>query len=209
VKVQRLLVTIAAVPFLSACSMFSIFRAHMADRHSTNIQTASGMTFPLTVADFRRAEITRYDADGTDIGVSYNLGAPTPTVAATVFVYPSPFSSLGSPPQLLADARNRLCDGELARRKTELIRANPGARLVREGPALPPGTSLHPPGRMAAYEVDEMYGGRRQTLSSLLYVYCHVGRNWALEYRFTSPKAAGADGAIWAFMTALRWTVPE
>jgi hypothetical protein len=209
VKVQRLLVAIVAVPFLTACGLHSIFRSRTGDPESANIQTASGMTFPLTVGDFRRAEVTRYDAAGTDIGVGYNLGSPTPTVAATVYVYPAPLSSLGSPPQIVADGRNHLCDGEFARRKAELTRAHPGARLIREGPALPPGVGSRLAGTMAVYEIDEMFDGRRQTLSSQLYVYCHVGRNWAIEYRFTSPKAADTDSAISAFMAALRWTVPE
>jgi hypothetical protein len=62
---------------------------------------------------------------------------------------------------------------------------------------------------MAIYEMDDLFAGRRQALSSELVVYCYVGHKWAFEYRFTSPKAANAGDTISAFMASLPWTIPE
>jgi hypothetical protein len=212
---RQFLVVVAALSLTAGGPQARPSPAAIQDSLGDYIHAPSGMTFPLTVGDFRRIRITRFNAEETDIGVGYDLILPThylvsPTqgVAATVYVYPAPsLVSIGSPPEVVADARSHLCAGEFARRKAELMDAHPGAQLIREGAVLPPGRESGVPGSMAAYEMEGVFSHQKQQMSSVLYVYCYVGGKWAIEYRFSSPKAVDLDGAISTFMAALPWTV--
>jgi hypothetical protein len=172
------------------------------------IHSASGMTFPSAVGGFRQVEVRQYDATGKDVGVGYNLVSPEVQVVATVYVYPAPsLISIFSPPEVVADARAHLCQGEFTRRKQEILDAHPRARLIQEGEARPPGGRA--PGHVASYEFESVFGHRLQPVGSQLYVFCYVGGKWAVEYRFTWPRDEAVDSAIAGFMAGLSWTIRE
>ena len=144
------------------------------------------------------------------MGAGYNLLAPGWAVAATVYVYPAPsLISIGSPSDVVASAHATLCKTEFERRKGgELIGAHPGARQIGEKDAPLPQGGPPLPGKMAAFEYDDLFAGARLPLHSELYVFCYVGGKWAFEYRFTSPRNFAATEAIAALMMKLPWTVP-
>ena len=78
----------------------------------------SGMTFPLAVGDFQRGTVLRYDQDGLDVSVGYNLSGEKQAIIATVYVYPAPpLVSIGSPPEILASARSFLAKNEFEAKK--------------------------------------------------------------------------------------------
>jgi len=65
------------------------------------------MTYPMSVNEFRRAEIIRYKEDGTDESAGYNYLRPMNEIAATVYVFPSPsVTSIGSPQYVVAETRS-------------------------------------------------------------------------------------------------------
>jgi hypothetical protein len=169
----------------------------------------SGMEFPPDVGDFRRVNIIQYDAKGLDVSGGYNFVAERGGIAATVYVYPAPsLVSVGSPAGVVASARATLCSREFEARKREVAYAHPGARLISERDAVS-SDGLSMPGKMASFEFEDRFDGRRQPLNSDLYVFCYVGGRWAIEYRFTSPKNFDSADRIAKFMSDLRWTIAE
>jgi hypothetical protein len=172
------------------------------------LHPASGMAFPLAVGSFQRVNLTRYDAEGLDVSAGYNLLTAGAGIAATVYVYPSPpLVSIGSPNDVVASARATLCKNEFEARKREIVVAHPGAKLVRESDAPLPQGGPPNPGKMAAFDYEEVFAGQQQPLHSELYVFCYIGGKWTVKYRFTSPKSFDATDAISDFMARLRWTI--
>lgn len=172
------------------------------------VHAPSGMRFPAEVGDFHRVDIIKYDAAGLDVSAGYDLTTLTGGVAATVYVYPAPpLVSIGSPADVVASARARLCKGEFERRKSEVAASHLGARLTEEKEVPPVQGSASTMGRMATFEFQDLFWGRRQPLQSELYVFCPVGQRWAFEYRFTSPKGFEARGKISEFLAKLQWTI--
>ena len=160
----------------------------------------------------------RFDKTGLDVGVGYNQTDPAAPVAATIYVYPAPpLISTGSPASVIAAARQRLCKGEFERRKAELAAAHPGAALVEEKDVLLQRGGRQVAGKRAIYDYEAQFGGKftgpftgvRVPVSSQVYVFCYVGGKWAIQYRFTSPRAVGSSGVIASFLADLPWTIPE
>jgi hypothetical protein len=60
-------------------------------------------------------------------------------------------------------------------------------------------------GRFAEFQYDTAFATSKTTVRSRLYVFCFVGGKWAVEYRFTHPKAENADEAIKKFMDNWHW----
>lgn len=170
-------------------------------RHS-----ASGMIFPATVGEFHRAEIVRYDQDGMDIGVGYNLGTPTMAIVATIYIYPAPpLTSIGSPQNVIDDARSNLCNREFQSRKKEIADFHRGAQPIEETTVARPDMGPWIPGKLARYEFDEPIREVVQPVHSDLYVFCYAGGKWSLEYRFTYPRRFDGTATIRAFMADLSW----
>jgi hypothetical protein len=167
----------------------------------------SGMVFPPSVGDVPRVSVLRYNDEETDVSAGYNLITPTGRLVATIYIYPAPpLTSIGSPASVTASARAKLCQDEFSRRKYEISRVNVGARLVGEQEISFRRGDGNFPGKKAVFEYDASLGGQRQPVHSELYVFCYVGDQWAMEYRFTAPR--GIDTAeISRFMDALPWTI--
>jgi hypothetical protein len=169
--------------------------------------SASGMVFPPAIGDVPRVNVFRYNDEETDVSAGYNVNTPAGHLVATVYIYPAPpLTSVGSPTSVVATARSKLCQDEFASRKAEISRYHAGARLVGEqGFSFRRGNGSFP-GKKAVFEYDADFGGQRQPVHSEPYVFCYVGDQWAMEYRFTGPR--GIDPAeITRLMDALPWTV--
>jgi hypothetical protein len=169
---------------------------------------ASGMTFPPRVGNFKRNNLIHYDTKNLDMSAGYELVTVTGTVAATVYVYPAPsLIFIGSPPHVVAAARDLSAQNEFDARKREVMHFRPGVILIQERKvSLQQGTATYL-GRMATFEYEEVFTGQRQLLRSHLYLFCFVGDKWVIKYRFTHPRFFDATKELDEFMKNLSWTL--
>jgi len=206
---KLILIALVSLPLLG-CPMKPKYltQPEVIKAEGTYTHTSSGMTFPPRVGDFQRGTVLRYDTEGLDESVGYNLVVPFGAVASTVYVYPAPpLISIGSPPAVVATARAMLSQGEFEKRKKEILLSHPGARLIHEKSVSLPQGSVTYSGKMATLEFEDVLAGRRQALRSDLYLFCYVDGKWAIKYRFTYPRDLDVAKEIEAFMQNLRWTV--
>jgi hypothetical protein len=121
-------------------------------------------------------------------------------------------TSIGSPQNVIDDARNHLCANYFKAVQNEIMKKHPDATLVDQGEAaLVQGEVTHQ-GQKAFYNVlNPIFFGRRQVPSrSDLYLFCVPGGKWIVEYRFDYPVIYDATDVIANFMRDLTWTVaPE
>lgn len=174
-------------------------------------QAATGMIFPVSIGDFRRINIIRYDEDGTDESAGYNREIPMSEISATVYLFPSPgLSSFGSSQNIIDDTRSRLCVQQFQAIQREVSGAHPDAKLISEGTArLVQGADIHI-GYQAFYTLtNPLFFDRRDVASrSDVYVFCFVGGKWTVEYRIDYPQDYDASKEIADFMRELVWTIP-
>jgi hypothetical protein len=168
----------------------------------------SGMRFPDRVDDFRRGRMIRYDKEGRDVSAGYDSVNPAMPIVATVYVYPAPpLTSIGSSAEVIASARERLCQDEFRRRKAELVAYHADARLIAEQDISLLRGYRQFPGKQARYEFSGSIRGVQSQISSELYVFCYVGEKWAVEYRFSWPRDVAAAPSVAAFIADLPWTI--
>lgn len=166
----------------------------------------SGMMFPIAVGEFIRGSITRFDAQGLNVSVGYNLYQMPKAVAATIYVYPSPsIVSIGSPVNVVESARATMCENEYEARKREIIGAHPGAKLLSEDVLASPNRGVIGAGKTATYEYEEVFAGVLQPLHSRLDMFCYIGGKWTVKYRFTYPAALDAKPDLAKFIETVPW----
>lgn len=173
------------------------------------IHDKSGMTFPIAVGEFQRGMLQRYDQDGLDMSVGYNLYDSRRRIITTVYVYPAPpLISIGSPPETVASARAFLAKNEFEARKREVMLPRPGARLIEDTEiSIPIGGTVRV-GRIATFEYAERFAGQQQPLRSHLCMFNFVGGKWALKYRITYPRSLEATREIDSILQGVPWNVP-
>jgi hypothetical protein len=91
------------------------------------VHSPTGFAFPDHVGPFRREnEMRRYDSEGRDISMSYNVAPHSlDFIAMTVYVYPAPDSSMG----ITADSS---LNEHFRQVKADVLRNDPGARQLYE-----------------------------------------------------------------------------
>lgn len=167
---------------------------------------SSGMMFPVVVGDFARGSITRFDAEGLNVGVGYDLYQMPKVVAATIYVYPSPsIVSVGSPANVIESARATLCQNEYDARKREIVSAHPGARLLNESVLASPREGVSSAGKTALFEYEEVFVGLRQSLHSRLDIFCYIDEKWTVKYRFTYPAESDVKQDLANFIKTAPW----
>lgn len=170
----------------------------------------SGMTFPIAVGDFQRGTVQRYDQEGLDVSVGYNLFDSRRQIIATVFVYPAPsLVSIGSPTETVASARTFLAKNEFETRKREILQPRPGAQLIEDTEISIPIDGTVRIGRIATFEYEEKFSGRQQPLRSHLCMFNFVDGKWAIKYRITYPKSLEATREIDVILQGVPWNVPK
>lgn len=166
----------------------------------------SGMKFPQAVENFKRSIIKRYDVEGTDVSVGYDLYQESKVIAATVYVYPSPsIVSIGSSSHIVKTAQETLCLKEFDVRKWEISRAHPGAKLIQEKDVSSPVGRLGLPGKSAIFEYEDLFAGVRQSLLARVDLYCYVAGKWNVKYRFSYPATFNAMQDLSIFKEYLLW----
>lgn len=181
------------------------------DADAPAVHEASGMEFPSRVAGFLRKNISRFDATGRDIGITYKLPDPLHSILATVYIYPPPEwrSQAGGtmPAHHAADPleRNMLCAHELDARRQELHAHHPESTLADAKPAtLEQNGSVHE-GYHISFNSYELFGAGPQNVSSDFYLFCYATVEWMIAYRFTYPAKTEVGEAIGQFMRELGW----
>lgn len=148
------------------------------------IHKPSGFSFPVTAGEFKRGPVYQYDVQGRNIGVAYNLVDESRTIAATVYIYPSPaIMSIGSPSSVVETARTHLCQQEFDVQNREIMAAHPNARLIDMSESSE-GAIRH----FSLFEYKEVFANVRQLLFSELELSCYVKGKWTVKYRITYPK---------------------
>lgn len=210
-KVLKYVIVLLVVVALSGCPAMRpkhLARPEAIQSESTYTHTASGMTFPLSVGNFHRSKIIRYDVEGLDMSAGYDLATVAGYLSVTVYVYPAPsLISIGSPPNVIAAARNRLAEDEFAARKLEIMQYRPGVILIQEREVSLRQGNAENLGKMATFEYEEDFAGQRQLLRSHLYLFCFAGDKWTIKYRFTHSRFFDPTQEIEKFMTNLSWTL--
>jgi hypothetical protein len=176
------------------------------DASGLYIHPASKFQLPESVGRFRRQSIRQYDTTGTDISAGYNFVAAGKAVAATVYIYPgSTVHSVGSPANVVADAKARLTQAEFLRREREIVAANPSAMLVDQQDVTRTENGHTYLGKMAFFDIRGPFAGQVMDLNSRLYVFCFIDDSWAVEYRFTYPRGVDVDADIKTFIASWNW----
>lgn len=162
--------------------------------------------FPETVGEFRRSGVTRYDAEGRDMGANYNLIRPGGRVVLTIYIYPAP-SVVAAPGSnaTAAVARAQLCRREFAGVHQAITAQYGNGTLVEEGQApakagVGPELSLR-----SVHRIRTRFDDRVQDLRSETDLYCYVGGEWLVKYRISTPQAVDAEGAVESFIRAGPW----
>jgi hypothetical protein len=164
------------------------------DRPGTWVHEAAGTGFPERVGDFQRTNVYVYDQAGANASASYSLAGVDGRLHLTVYVYPSP----RVPGQDPAES----CRREYEESRAIIANQNDGAERIEDGAAPPAeGTS----GRRSVYSFTTRYDGQEQAVRSEIDLYCHVGGEWQVKYRATSPAAFDASAEIETFIRTGPW----
>jgi len=201
---MKAMVPIAAA--LLAAPLAAATAQQRIDTPGTVDHAAARTGFPERVGDFRRANVTRYDAEGRDISASYNLVRPEGRLLISVYVYPAPSVAAAPGAKETGEvARATLCARDFEAAEQAIVRHNQGARLIERGsPPAVPGTEPRL-GHRSVYEFRTRFDSGVQDVRSEARLYCYVGGDWQVKYRITAPVAVDARAAIDAFVRAGPW----
>jgi hypothetical protein len=170
----------------------------------------SGAEFPEAVGPFHRGDATRYDVDGLDVSVGYNLAEPGRVVVATVYVYPEPeISSFLGRKDYVADVRARLESENFLGARAAVLRKNEDSRLVSDESTtlVDPASPRVPPrrGRRAVFELHGALGIPGLPAESLLYQFPWRDGAWIVEYRFTYPAGSDVSATVDELLLGVPW----
>ena len=207
----RNFISIFVVTVLSGCFPSSpqyLARPETISIAGTYVHQPSGFTLPVAAGEFVRASIYKYDAEGKNIGVAYNLTNASKPIAATVYIYPSPsITSIGSPASVIETAQTHLCNQEFGAQQQEIIAAHPNAKKVNSGVATS-GSSVSGIHNLSAhFEYEEIFASIRQPLFSELELSCYINDKWNVKYRVTYPKSLAVEHEIQQLKQAIQITM--
>lgn len=164
------------------------------------VQRQTGFAFPARTGGAVRHQVIRYDADGADTGVGYQVTRGGRMVAyLSIFVYPAPSATTAS-------GRTAACAGLFAGIERDVTSHEPDARLIAETQIQAPTPVFRAGGTSASFTGGSArFDGRDQPVRERADLFCHAGGRWLVAYRVTSPAAVDATPEIEALMHALPW----
>jgi len=177
-------------------------------------QDASGMVFPESVGDFKRADVISYNSERTDESATYIQDKNgKESVAITIYVYPVPLD-IGSalvqslPKDDVAGALFMLTEQLFADEEMGVLEVHRNAEILDEGITSHDERGFSQPGTLASFRYNEDFFGAVQKVRSQLHLFSMVGGKWMVKYRVTYPETV-TDGAAQAiqFLRALPWTI--
>jgi hypothetical protein len=171
-------------------------------------QASTGMTYPATVGDFQRVDITRA---GTDERAHYRLDSAAGQIAVSVRVFKGAGLTLvgAPPPQMVLDALHKgICfqgaDKDMTALAADAVRTDTVALSLRRG------MFSSQDGYKASYTLTlpSLFDRTQVAAHSDVYRFCFIGdTNWTVEYRFDTARDADASKQVAAFMHDLDWTM--
>ena len=201
-----LVLTLAGLLLVSAC------RATAGELSEPTTQTPGGdfthpgakITFPESIGDFERVEVTQYDTSGKDVSVGYNLDSPD-LITATVYVYPGrDVLNLGSDSDTVAAAKDLLDQQQFEGSKEAILATTPGLTLVSETESIVIANPSEQAGRRAIFEGQGLIDGALTALHTEVDLFGFG--DWFIKYRFTYPgESSTAPALILDFMNSLKW----
>lgn len=182
----------------SGCGQSSSSPAQPQTSSEPYVHRATGFTFPATVGEFTRAQISKYNSEGTDVGVGYNLYTPTKQIAVTVFVYPAPLA-------VDASAQDKACAAQFESVKADIERGHRDVHQIAESTIPSPAPNFDNAGKKAVYNYEDVFAGTAQPLRSEADLYCYVSGPWFVAYRTTTPKNTDYEPDLRRLMHDLTW----
>ena len=168
------------------------------------VHAETGVSFSPVIDGFRRGPILQYDQEGRDISVGYDFTDGRDIIVATVYVYPAPkLVSIGSPANVVAEARWRLIEGHFQRVKHGVVRVHPDAVLKSEEPAYLNFNGKRLTGLLARYEYEDVLAGVRSPVTSEMYLF--QWNEWFIKFRntYTQGSTDRVQPSIHSFMDAI------
>jgi hypothetical protein len=159
----------------------------------------SGMEFPTAVGEFTRVRLLQYDSTGRTVSGTYVIDGAASRVTATVYVYPARDVS--------RQGRGDQCRGQLDSAQADLQKAYPGARFDGGNDASLTQSGKTHTGRRSTFAYEEAIQSGRWPSTAEIYLFCYVGDQWQIEYRFTHPRELNAAPILEDFMARFIWTL--
>ncbi len=161
-------------------------------------------TFPESIGDFERVEVTQYDTSGKDVSVGYHLDSPD-LITATVYVYPGrDVLNLGSDSDVVAATKDRLDQQEFEGAKDAILASAPGLTPASEDQSFVISSPSEQVGRRAIFQGQGLIDGALTVLRTEVDLFGFG--DWFIKYRFTYPgESSTAHGLILDFMNSLEW----
>jgi hypothetical protein len=161
-------------------------------------------TFPESIGDFERVEVTEYDKSGKDVSVGYNLDSAD-LITATVYVYPGrDVLNLGSESDVVARTKDLLDQQEFEGAKDAILARTPGLTLASEDESFVISSPSEQVGRRAIFQGEGLIDGALTVLRTEVDLFGFG--DWFIKYRFTYPaESSTAPALILDFMNSLEW----
>lgn len=170
-------------------------------------QADTGIIFPPTSGIFRRVDMVRFDDRASHIYVGYNSELIAQPIIVSAYIYPGPqIISIGSPPEVIATARQKLLRDHQEQQKQDIIRAHPGGQLIAENAVTLVYRGQSVSGLRVDYELHEPFQGEVQSINSELYLF-DLG-NSILKFRVSSPASVDSEAPVAKLMAELASTAP-
>lgn len=168
-------------------------------------QVGTGITFPPSSGIFRRVQLVSFNQQARHMYVGYNSELIAQPITVSAYVYPGPaISSFGSPPEVIATARQKLWSDHQEQQKQEILLAHPGGQLIAESAVTLPYRGQSVSGLRVDYEFQEPFQGEVQKINSTLYLF-DLGDN-ILKFRVSSPISVDSEAPVAKLMAELRNT---
>lgn len=155
----------------------------------------SGVVLPVEAGRLRRSEVRSYDADGHDVGVSYNLPSMIEPITATVYIYPVSSKAPSEGTSSLAEL--------FERGKWEIAMLHSTARLVTQQDVSFQQDGRSHPGRMAVFDYKGQFRDTQEEARTHLYVFGPIDDAWVIKYRITHPADVDTSERIDEFIHQL------
>lgn len=165
----------------------------------------SGMRFPAAVGAFRKGEIKRYDRDGRNMSVAYNLIRLGSAVAGTVYIYPAPIEAAVLPIPKVDEDPEWLLKHHTEQIKNQIIRHHAGAEVISESAVSIRQGAGAQKGRRVLFQFTKNTPFGPQPFLSEMLLFTHG--TWFIKYRFTYLRVykSFVSKEIDEFVEALAW----
>jgi hypothetical protein len=181
---------------LTACPHFITPLPAPIEVSGTYRHPASGLEFPESVGDYHRAQMTRFDREGLDVGIGYNHEEPDALVAFTVYV---------RRPIVLDDGRVATLDRQFDVERDVIHEHHPGATEATHREVKITDGNRTLPGHAAEFHYVDDFSYAKREVVSFLYLFDRDG--WIVKYRitFAAIQRFSAEHFVEEFLKIAPW----